>query len=29
MGALIAQGHGDLGTTALLHIVEEQSGRRR
>ena len=28
MGALVAQGHGDLDNTALLRLVEELSGRR-
>ena len=27
MGALVAQGHGDLDNTALLQLVEELSGR--
>ena len=27
MGALVAQGHGDLDNTALLRLVEELSGR--
>ena len=29
MGALVAQGHGDLDNTALLRLVEDLSGRRR
>ena len=27
MGALVAQGHGDLDNTALLRLVEDLSGR--
>ena len=29
MGALVAQGHGDLDNTALLRLVEDLSGRGR